>query len=220
VTNRFGVGARLFHWLVVLLLLVQIPAGIAMIAPGLEQGSIDVLFVLHKGLGVVLLLVVVARVLWRLTYSAPTMSEAIPERERRIATVMHGVIYGVLVVVAGSGAAEDHFALGNLLYQTGDLSAARERFYVAIELADDYIEARLNLGCVLVELNEPDLAEAAYRGALDCHPDYADVHYHLARLLDQLGRCNEALNHWAHFRDLTPESPWAEEAQDRLSAVE
>ena len=54
-TNRFGVGARLFHWLVVLLLLVQIPAGIAMIAPGLEQGSIDVLFILHKGLGVVLL---------------------------------------------------------------------------------------------------------------------------------------------------------------------
>jgi cytochrome b561 len=103
VTNRFGVGARLFHWLVVLLLLVQIPAGIAMIAPGLEQGSIDVLFVLHKGLGVMLLLVVVARVLWRLTHSAPTMSEAIPERERRIATVMHGVIYGVLVVVAGSG---------------------------------------------------------------------------------------------------------------------
>lgn len=124
------------------------------------------------------------------------------------------------IVVAGSATAEDHFALGNLLYQTGDLSAARERFYMAIELDDDYIEARLNLGCVLVELNEPDLAEAAYRGALDCHPDYADVHYHLARLLDQLGRCNEALTHWANFRDLTPESPWAEEAQDRLSAVE
>ena len=48
-TNRFGAGARLFHWLVVLLLLVQIPAGIAMIAPALEQGSIDRLFVLHKG---------------------------------------------------------------------------------------------------------------------------------------------------------------------------
>ena len=102
-TNRFGAGARLFHWLVVLLLLVQIPAGIAMIAPGLEQRTIDVLFVLHKGLGVVLLLVVVARVLWRLTHSAPPMSEAIPERERRIATAMHGVIYAVLVVVASSG---------------------------------------------------------------------------------------------------------------------
>lgn len=102
-TKRFGVGARLFHWLVVLLLLVQIPAGIAMIAPGLEQASIDVLFVLHKGLGVVLLVVVVARVLWRLAHRAPPMSDAIPERERRIASAAHGVIYVVLVLVAASG---------------------------------------------------------------------------------------------------------------------
>ena len=49
VTNRFGAGARLFHWLVVLLLLVQIPAGIAMIAPALEQGSIDRLFYPSQG---------------------------------------------------------------------------------------------------------------------------------------------------------------------------
>jgi len=103
VTNGFGAGARLFHWLVVLLVMVQIPAGIAMIAPALEQGSIDRLFVLHKGLGVVLLVVVVARVLWRLAHPAPPMSEAIPELERRIATTAHGLIYGVLVVIAGSG---------------------------------------------------------------------------------------------------------------------
>lgn len=102
-STRFGAGARLFHWLVVLLLLVQIPAGIAMIAPGLEQSSIDRLFVLHKGLGVVLLAVVLARVLWRLTHRAPPMSEAIPALERRIATVTHGVIYAVLILVASSG---------------------------------------------------------------------------------------------------------------------
>ncbi len=102
-TNGFGTGARLFHWLVLLLVLVQIPAGIAMIAPALEQGSIDRLFVLHKGLGVVLLVVVVARVLWRLTHRAPPMSESIPELERRIATTAHWVIYAVLLVIAGSG---------------------------------------------------------------------------------------------------------------------
>ena len=102
-THRFGAGARLFHWLVVLLLLVQIPAGIAMIAPALEQGSIDRLFILHKGLGVVLLVVVMARVLWRLTHPAPPMSEAIPELERRLATTAHWVIYVVLLVIAGSG---------------------------------------------------------------------------------------------------------------------
>ena len=102
-TNGFGTGARLFHWSVLLLLIVQIPAGIAMIAPALAQTSIDRLFVLHKGLGVVLLVVVVARVLWRLTHPAPPMSEAIPEQERRIAAVAHGVIYAVLILVAGSG---------------------------------------------------------------------------------------------------------------------
>ncbi len=103
VTKRFGTGARLFHWLVVLLVLVQIPAGIAMIAPALEQGTIDRLFVLHKGLGVVLIVVVVARSLWRLTHRAPPMSESIPELERRMAVVTHWVIYAVLLTVAGSG---------------------------------------------------------------------------------------------------------------------
>ena len=102
-TIGFGAGARLFHWLVVLLLLVQIPAGIAMIAPALEQDWIDRLFILHKGLGVVLLVVVVARALWRLTHPAPPMSEAIPELERRIATMAHWGIYAVLIVIAGSG---------------------------------------------------------------------------------------------------------------------
>jgi len=103
VTNGFGTGARLFHWLVVLLVLVQIPAGIAMIAPALEQESIDRLFILHKGLGVVLLVVVVARVLWRLAHPASPMSETFPELERRMATTAHWVIYVVLIVVAGSG---------------------------------------------------------------------------------------------------------------------
>ena len=103
VAKGFGSGARIFHWLVLLLLLVQIPAGIAMIAPALEQEAIDRLFVLHKGLGVVLLLVVAARALWRLTHPAPPMSETIPEMERRMATTAHWVIYAVLLVVAGSG---------------------------------------------------------------------------------------------------------------------
>src|SRR5690606_1491196 len=70
---------------------------------GLEQATIDALFILHKGLGVVLLLAVVARLVWRLTHSAPPMSTAIPELERRIASATHGFIYVLLIVVALSG---------------------------------------------------------------------------------------------------------------------
>jgi tetratricopeptide (TPR) repeat protein len=120
------------------------------------------------------------------------------------------------ILFSGEATAEDHFALAELLYMAGDLSAARERYYVAIELDEDFVEARSNLGCVLAEEGELALAEAAFRGALEYHPDYADAHYHLARLLDRANRSNEALRHWQLFMSLSPASPWADEARERI----
>ena len=89
--------------------------------------------------------------------------------------------------MSGDFTAEDHFSLAELLYRCGDLAAARERYYAAIELDENYVEARANLGCVLAEQGEHALAEAAFRGALEYHADFADAHFHLARLLDRAG---------------------------------
>jgi tetratricopeptide (TPR) repeat protein len=108
------------------------------------------------------------------------------------------------------------FQLAELLYRLGDLHAARERYYMAIELDEDYVEARANLGCVLAELGQHDLAVAALQGALAYHPEYADAHYHLARILDDLGRSPEAQTHWQAFLELAPDSPWADHARQRL----
>jgi tetratricopeptide (TPR) repeat protein len=119
-------------------------------------------------------------------------------------------------MVAGGPSAEICFQLAELLYRLEDVSAARERYYMAIELDEDYVEARANLGCVLAETGQPELAVAAFEGALSFHDDYPDVHYHLARTLDQLGRSLEALTHWEAFYNLAPDSPWAEEARARL----
>jgi tetratricopeptide (TPR) repeat protein len=121
------------------------------------------------------------------------------------------------ILVSGQFTADDHFALAELLYRTGDLSAARERYYVSIELDEDFVEARANLGCVLAEQGEVGLAEAAFRGALEFHPDYADAHYHLARLLDHANRATEAARHWQLFINLAPASPWADEARARIA---
>ncbi len=60
--------------------------------------------------------------------------------------------------------AEICFQLAELLYRTGDCSAARERYYNAIELDEDFIEARANLGCVLAEAGQTLLAIAAFQG--------------------------------------------------------
>lgn len=45
-------------------------------------------------------------------------------------------------LAAGGPGAETNFLLAELLYQMHDLSAARERYYMAIELDEDYVEAR------------------------------------------------------------------------------
>ncbi len=123
-------------------------------------------------------------------------------------------------LVAGGPNAEVNFLLAELLYQLGDLSAARERYYVAIELDEDFVEARANLGCVLVETGERELAVAAFEGALEFHADYADVHYHLARTLDELQQTDRAERHWQEFLRLSPDSPWADEAQLRLERLD
>jgi tetratricopeptide (TPR) repeat protein len=120
-------------------------------------------------------------------------------------------------LVAGGPDAQICFRLAELLYLVDDVTAARERYSMAIELDEDFVEARANLGCVLYELGEVELAIAAFQGALRFHADYPDVHYHLARALDECNRTDEALPHWQEFVRLSPASPWAAEARDRLS---
>jgi tetratricopeptide (TPR) repeat protein len=109
------------------------------------------------------------------------------------------------------------FQLAELLYREGDLSGARERYFNALELNPELVEARANLGCVLAECGQPELAVAAFEGTLEQFADYADVHFHLARSLDDLGQAERACEHWQRFLELAPASPWAEEAEHRLS---
>ena len=110
------------------------------------------------------------------------------------------------------------FRLAELLYQRNDLSAARERYYSAIELDETFVEARASLGCVLVELDQKELARSAFEGALDHHADYPDVHFHLAKLLESMDG-PKAREHWQRFLELAPQSPWADEARESLEAL-
>ncbi len=97
-----GTVARLLHWAVVLMVIVQIPAGIAMTSEPLARFA-DPLFILHKGLGSILLAVVVARALWRIIHRPPPFPDYMPAREQRIAHLTHMALYALLVVMVVSG---------------------------------------------------------------------------------------------------------------------
>lgn len=120
-------------------------------------------------------------------------------------------------ILSRDGARADvSFQIGELLYRMNFLVGARERYYCAIELDPEFVEARASLGAVLAELGQDELAIAALRGALSMYDDYADVHYTLAKTLDKVGNASEALEHWQRIIALAPDSPWAQEAMDRL----
>ena len=151
-----------------------------------------------------------------LPLEADALSDLAAQREEE------GDISGAIALcraalVAGGPQAETCFQLAELLYRQGDIAAARERYFMAIELDENYVEARANLGCVLAEQGSHELAIAAFQGALEHHADYADVHYHLARSLDELGRRAEAEVHLRAFLELAPDTPWADLARERLA---
>ncbi len=119
-------------------------------------------------------------------------------------------------LAAGGLVASTCFQLAELLYRLGDSAGARERYYNVIEIDDQYVEARHNLGCLLAEQGQFELAAAAFEGALTIHGDYPDAHYHLAQTLDELFRMDEAEVHWRTFIELAADSPWADQARNRL----
>jgi len=113
------------------------------------------------------------------------------------------------VLQAQGPSADVNFMLAELLYRAGDLTAARERYYMTIELDADHVRARTSLGCVLAELDERELALAALEGVLRQEPDYADAHWHIAGVLTSLARDDEASRHLRRFLELAPDSLWA-----------
>jgi len=124
------------------------------------------------------------------------------------------------VLQAQGPTAQIVFMLAELLYRAGDLTAARERYYAAVELDADHLEARSSLGCVLAELGEHELALAALDGVLRQQPDYADAHWHMAGVLHDVGQKLDSQRHLRTFLALAPESPWATMARERLCAAE
>ena len=100
--HGYDTVARLFHWTIAVMVLVQIPVGIAMTSEGFPRIG-DALFILHKGMGSLFLVLVAARIVWRLTHPVSALLAHLPASQRRIAALTHGMLYVLLVVQPVSG---------------------------------------------------------------------------------------------------------------------
>src|SRR5262245_17259100 len=101
-TETWGAPAKFFHWTVALLIFVQIGLGIAAVAWRLSPTKLE-LFVWHKSTGMLILVLMVARLAWRLANRSPALPPQTPAWERYAAHASHALLYGLAVALPLSG---------------------------------------------------------------------------------------------------------------------
>jgi cytochrome b561 len=102
-SQGYGSVARLFHWITVLLVLGMFPAGAIMVQEGLSRPVQDALFIFHKNVGSVLLLLVLLRLGWRAITPPPPPPAGLPGWQERVSRLVHGGLYAMLIFMAVTG---------------------------------------------------------------------------------------------------------------------
>jgi len=87
----------------------------------------------------------------------------------------------------------------------GDPTAAEQAYERALMAAPDYLDAWLNLGCMLCDQGRFDEAIARYRMALEHLPDQPLLHFNLGVAFEDAGALREALDSYHACIDLAPE---------------
>jgi cytochrome b561 len=95
--------AKALHWLTALLVLLTIPAALLMLTPGIERSVQDPLFIFHKNIGVVILVLVALRLAYRTVNRPPPLPDSVPVWQCHVASINHWLLYGLLLAMAISG---------------------------------------------------------------------------------------------------------------------
>lgn len=94
----YGVTARLLHWLVLALIAAQYAIGWTMPDVGPDTRPTG-LIAWHLSLGILILLVVVARALWRLSHPAPPPPDTLQPWQRLLSRLVHLLLYTILLLL-------------------------------------------------------------------------------------------------------------------------
>lgn len=101
--DTYSTPARLLHWVTAVLVLALISVGFLMVQDGLGRTLQNRLFIFHKNVGVLVLVIVVLRLLYRWRVPAPPLPDHLPAWQRRAAGASHGLLYVLLVAMPVAG---------------------------------------------------------------------------------------------------------------------
>ena len=100
--TRYTHTAIALHWLVALLIFAAFPLGMYMHDLPLSPAKLQ-LYSYHKWLGITALLLVVLRILWRVTHRPPALPETMPRWQKIASEVMHQLLYVLMLAAPLSG---------------------------------------------------------------------------------------------------------------------
>ncbi len=105
-----------------------------------------------------------------------------------------------------SRAAEEWFEIGLECDSNPDtLERAAEAYRRALELAPEWIEAHINLGTTLYQLERMEESRSVFAAAAALAPNNALAHFNLGCVLEQLGQTDTAIEHLQRAVLLAPQ---------------
>lgn len=99
--DRYGMTSQAFHWITVGLVIALLATGWGADVEADKPGSSAYLW--HSSLGVIVFVLVLARVLWRVFTAAPALPVAMRRGERVFARAVHVALYALLFALPLSG---------------------------------------------------------------------------------------------------------------------
>ncbi len=100
--NQFGVIAKLLHWLMALLLIGLVILGLTMVEMPLGIKKLK-MYGWHKEWGVLVLMLVCIRLIWRLFNTTPPLPNNMPLWQKFAATSIHWVFYFLMFALPITG---------------------------------------------------------------------------------------------------------------------
>jgi cytochrome b561 len=99
--STYGGIARLLHWLIAALILIQIPVGLLM--PNIRRGEVPgTPMNVHISIGVVILALILLRLLWRWTHPVAPHPD-LTSWQRRASEAVHWTLYALVLTTTVSG---------------------------------------------------------------------------------------------------------------------
>jgi tetratricopeptide (TPR) repeat protein len=152
------------------------------------------------------------------TNQAQLFNEALALLGRRNFVGAESIYREVLVHEPSSAPA--YVGIGTVRFQQNDLPGAQKHYARALELDTTSSAAALGLGSVAYSQRRYALAERYYRRALAATGSEADAHWGLGLTHDASGARRKAIEHYAAYVRLAPQSAQAGIARSRIAILD